>query len=127
MLNHGNVVLIKERGSHRFSLPGGGVERSDAKSSLAAVAREIREETGLRPTDARFLFHHRTPDTRHSVYVVERFSGNVHLQRKELSDFKWWDGKGELPLSYSTRAILMRSGFIKRSLLKRILGGILHK
>lgn len=67
------------------------------------------------------------PPTRHSVYVVERVSGNVRLQRKELSDFIWWDGKGELPLSYSTRAILLRFGFIKRSLLKRVLGGIFKK
>ena len=81
----------------------------------------------MRATDARFLFHHRTPATRHSVYVVERVSGNVRLQRKELSDFIWWDGKGELPLSYSTRAILLRFGFIKRSLLKRVLGGIFKK
>ena len=127
MLQHGSVLLVKERGSHRFSLPGGGIERKDAQSSLSAVAREIREETRLRAADARFLFHHRTPATRHSVYVVERFSGNVRLQAKELSEFKWWDGKGELPLSYSTRAILLRCGFIKRSLLKGILDSILHK
>lgn len=127
VVSNGRVLLIRERRSSRYSLPGGGIERADRRSALTAAIRELLEETSLRATDAKFLFRHRTPPTRHNVYWIDRFSGRVRLQQRELSDYTWWDGKSSIHLSYRTRAILKRSGFLHRGLFSRIFDVILRK
>lgn len=138
------VLLVRDRGSSRYSLPGGGTSRADRElytgkgwheqgtvyvphdvykySTRSAVIRELKEETGLRATDAKFLFHHRTPFNRHSVYLVNEVNGDVKLQRSELDRFEWWDGKDHMPLRRSARAIMQRYGFPRRNLLSRVLG-----
>ena len=108
VVSHHRVLLVKERRAHSYSLPGGGVDRTD-DSSRSAVIREIREETALRVVEKpEFLFHHRTFATRHSVYLVRHVTGNIRLQRKELRDYKWWDRKSAVRLSGSTQDILGR-------------------
>ena len=44
-VQNGRILLVKERGAHRFSLPGGGIERREGV--IEAACRELREETGL--------------------------------------------------------------------------------
>ena len=35
--------------------------------------------------------------------------GEVRLQQKEVSDYKWWDGKEPIPMLPSAEAILKRA------------------
>ena len=56
----GRVLILKRQnaiyGRDAWCLPGGKVDYLE--SVEACVARELREETGLRLTSARFLFYH---------------------------------------------------------------------
>ncbi|MCC4771898.1 NUDIX domain-containing protein [Methanosarcina sp. DH2] len=47
------VLLVSSSGSY-FRLPGGKPEKGEA--SIEAAIRELREETGLRAYDVRYLF-----------------------------------------------------------------------
>ena len=86
----GRVLLIRERGSLKYSLPGGGIERGEY--TMEAALRELREETKLRPFRAERLFDYEGTTQLHKV-VVAQVRGEVRLQRKEVSEYKWWDGK----------------------------------
>jgi 8-oxo-dGTP pyrophosphatase MutT (NUDIX family) len=137
----GRVLLVRDIGSDKYSLPGGGLSEADRYlytskgwhqqdaayvlhgvyrySTMLAVIRELREETGLQASEAKFLFHHTTPYR--SVYLIENPRGEVRLQLEEVDAFVWWDGKSVLPLWDSARDILQRYGFPKHNLISRYL------
>ena len=77
-------------------------------SSMLAAIRELKEETRLHADWASFLFHHNTHSHRHSVYIIKLFSGQVHVDGKEIDKFIWWDGHSPLNISRSTSDILRR-------------------
>ncbi len=83
-----NVLLVRERNSTRYGLPGGRVNRHE--SITRATIRELYEETRLRVSEAwrcghevvgRYAYHH-------LVQIVAR-RGQVNLQRKELAGYHW--------------------------------------
>ncbi len=103
---NGKYLIVREKGAKRWSLPGGGIERGE--SELRAAIRELEEETQLTPTKAEYLFRHEGATQDHRVVQIS-VSGKVHLQKKELAAFKWWDGTETLPMLESARAILRRA------------------
>lgn len=104
VIRNGKVLLVRDKGKHHFSLPGGGVHHREP--SVSAVARELYEETGLRATKVVRVFNYRGKANEHRVYLVEA-SGHVRL-KKELSDFVWWDGKTTIPRYSHVTNILAR-------------------
>ena len=99
----GKVLLVRERGARQFSLPGGGIEGRE--STMEAALRELREETRLRPVRAERLFDYEGTTQIHKVVRVE-VRGKVTLQRKELAEYKWWDGEEQvLMLPYAKEII----------------------
>ena len=102
----GRLLLVKERGAHRFSLPGGGIERREGV--IEAACRELREETELCIVQARYLFDHEGRVMLHKVVVAD-VKGDVRLRRRELSDFLWWDGKRDIPMLASAQSIIHRA------------------
>ena len=102
---YGQVLLVKERGAHRFSLPGGGLERGE--SVLKAALRELKEETKLEAVKAEYLFDHEGTTQLHKV-VWAAVWGRVELQAKEISDHRWWNAVDDVPILDSTAAILRR-------------------
>ena len=109
----GKVLLIREKGQRQYSLPGGGIERGEY--TMEAALRELREETKLRPSKAERLFDHEGATQIHKV-VWARVRGEIKLQHKEVSGYKWWDGKESVPMLPSTAAILKRGmGFASPS------------
>ena len=103
---NGKVLLIRERGARQFSLPGGGIERGEF--TVEAALRELREETKLRTVRAKRLFDYEGATQLHKVVWAE-VRGSVKLQRKEVSQYKWWDGKEPVSMLPSARAILSKS------------------
>lgn len=101
----GHVLLVKERGARSYSLPGGGIERGE--SVMEAALRELREETKLSVIKSERLFNHEGATQDHRV-VWTLVRGNVTIQRKELSEHKWWNRKDNVPLIDSAKAILDR-------------------
>ena len=99
------VLLIKEKSARRYSLPGGGIEKGE--SVMEAALRELREETKLNVIKAERLFDHEGTTQSHKV-VWALVRGNVQIQQKELSEYKWWNRQDDVPLIDSAKAILGR-------------------
>lgn len=49
-------ILVTAGRNKVFLLPGGGAEKNETR--MLAAKRELTEETGLRPYDVKYLFHH---------------------------------------------------------------------
>jgi len=107
----GRVLLVRERGSRNFSLPGGGIERGNPSwkphSAMEAALRELREETRLAPVKAERLFDHEGATQMHKVVWVLT-KGRVRLQRREVSEYLWWDGKEQVSMLPSAKDIISK-------------------
>ena len=104
MIRHSKVLLVKDKGAHLWSLPGGGVRKGER--SYQAAARELYEETGLRATKITWLGSFKSPVTDHRAYLIEA-EGHVHLKKGgELKAYMWWDMKSSLDLFGHVKVIL---------------------
>lgn len=56
VLDAGRLLVAKARSTHKYVLPGGGIERGEAVE--AALKREIWEETGITVEIGTFLHFH---------------------------------------------------------------------
>ena len=90
----GKVLLVMDKGHHKWSLPGGGVE-SGERSGQAAT-REMREEVGLSVRNLRWLGHFDGAVSRHSIYFADDYVGSCHLRGHELSRYMWWSVNGHI-------------------------------
>jgi len=113
VLRDGKVLLVRDRGRHRFSLPGGGIR--DNEPAASAAGRELFEELGLTPVKIT-----RLPDcdfkgsaSHHKVCLIEA-RGEPHLRGQELDKFIWWDMKASVPVFAHVGVILAKMGLIKR-------------
>src|SRR5437763_9849007 len=121
IFRNGRVLLVQraeEPAKGRWTLPGGRVETGE--TLVAAVTREITEETGL-TISVKGLAGYRevilgeaTPDgSRHFVilpFAAEWVSGDVRLN-EELGDYRWCtiDAIGELPTTDGLIGILRQA------------------
>lgn len=107
IIRHGKVLLVRDRGKSKFSLPGGGIEKGEM--SINAAIREIREELGLKvkqATRARNLDFAGTSQQHHVTII--KAEGKPRLKSRELVDFMWWDGKSPLPVYDHVKGILKK-------------------
>jgi 8-oxo-dGTP pyrophosphatase MutT (NUDIX family) len=113
VIRDGKVLLVRDRGRHRFSLPGGGIKANEPAAS--AAGRELFEELGLSPVKVA-----RLPDcdfkgstSHHKVCLIEA-RGEPHLRGYELDKFIWWDMKASVPVFAHVGVILAKMGLIKQ-------------
>ena len=110
-----SILLVKHTYSEGWALPGGGVEVGE--SMLAALKREVSEETGLECISARILdtYHNSSISKRDHVviYLVEDWQEErAHARPKlEIAETAWFR-LDELPegLTPCTDFGLARSG-----------------
>lgn len=102
----GKLLLVRERGAKRWSLPGGGMKRGE--DPIDAATRELDEETKLVAVSATYLFHHETRSQHHHVCRMEA-EGKVELLKEEIGDYRWWDGETQLAIIESAREIIGRA------------------
>ena len=107
VIQDGRVLLVRHRGSHKYSLPGGGVHSSER--SYQAAMRELREETGLHPTSAHYIGSYDGASDHHKAFLIEA-TGRIRLDRREVGDHVWWDRHSNLPINGHVHAILRMLG-----------------
>jgi len=104
VIRHGNVLLVRDKGKHHYSLPGGGCHKGER--SYQAAARELYEETGLRAKRIkRYIGSFKGAVSEHKAYEIEA-EGHVHLRGGELSAYMWWNMKVPVPVYAHVKAIL---------------------
>ncbi len=113
VIREGKVLLVRDRGKHQFSLPGGSIEHGE--STLEAAIREIREETGLIATSAirREDCDFKGSLSVHKVVLVEA-KGDPHRKDGELEEIVWWDMIHALPVYHHVTAILTCVGHVPK-------------
>lgn len=93
----GQVLLGKRKNSYKagyFGLPGGRVERNEPM--LSAIAREVQEETGLQPSNLKFVGVVRENqgayDFIHFVYMGEVAEATPQLCEPEKCEgWQWFE------------------------------------
>ena len=91
--DRGRVLLVKQRGgpfAGSWLLPGG--RAADDESSMRALVREVREETGLALTDATYVAGYRTSGDGYDLTVLlYRGPASGMLLAERGSDAGWFD------------------------------------
>jgi len=107
VIRNGRVLLVRDRGRHHFSLPGGAIKKGEP--TVSAAARELYEELGLHAVKATRLRHCDFKGTVsiHKVCLIEA-SGESHLRGHELDKFIWWDMKEPIPVYAHVKNILRK-------------------
>jgi ADP-ribose pyrophosphatase YjhB (NUDIX family) len=89
----GRVLLVKQTGGPfvgSWLLPGG--RAGDDESAVHALVREVREETGLRMTDATYVAGYRSSGDGYDLTVlVYRGPATGTLVPERGSDARWFD------------------------------------
>jgi len=95
VIRDGKVLLVRDRGRHHFSLPGGAIKKGEP--TVSAAARELYEELGLKAIKVTRLrgCDFKGSVSEHKVCLIEA-SGEPHLRGHELDKFIWWDMKKEI-------------------------------
>jgi 8-oxo-dGTP pyrophosphatase MutT (NUDIX family) len=118
----GLLVHAGRNGASWF-LPGGGVEPGELP--LAAVVRELREETSMESDAALLLFHHQTEYNLHYAYLIRARGTPTIVDPHEVSAFAVCDQDLRLtPLDVaSTEPIpAERLSFGARAIIQRFFG-----
>lgn len=104
----GKILLVKDRGKGKFSLPGGEVNYHEP--SMAAAIRELYEELGMSARKAERIFRcdFNGKLSKHKISLIET-NDEPHLRSKELDQFIWWDMKTKI--SRYTHVDQILSGF----------------
>lgn len=106
----GRLLLIKrghEPGKGLWSIPGGRVEAGE--SDAAALAREVREETGLLVTAGRLIGSVRRPAGDGGVFDIRDYTATVTggaLVPGDDADDAVWAGPAELDTLPLTAGLL---------------------
>jgi ADP-ribose pyrophosphatase YjhB (NUDIX family) len=99
------LLVLTHKWSHTYGIPGGKIEKGE--DSVAALRREIREETGLAITDVEFVLVQDCIDSREFYvpkshfllfnYAARTKSTKVRLNGEALS-YLWIDPREALSL-----------------------------
>jgi 8-oxo-dGTP pyrophosphatase MutT (NUDIX family) len=109
IIRNNKVLLVKDKGRHDYSMPGGGFKPKE--STIQAAIREVQEELKLKATSAKRLRFCDLEGKRanHKVCILA-VEGEPRIDHKELSGYLWWDMKQEIPVQGHVKYILKKYG-----------------
>ena len=111
------ILLIRNIGSNRWSLPGGGLARKEKPE--AAALRELQEELGITNvyTEHKLgTYHSHKPGQHGNVHVFVINTESLHHKRQwEIDESRWFE-LGNLPANLSP-ATARRIGEYKNGLI----------
>jgi len=113
VIRDGKVLLVRDKGRHDFSLPGGGFKKGE--STIQAGIREVGEELGGLEVISTERLRHCDLEGRRANHKVCQLivSGEPHIrQHHELDKVVWWDMKSNLPVQGHVRYILGKMGML---------------
>lgn len=99
----GRLLVVRKRGTQRFMLPGGKPEPGE--DDLAALARELAEELGVRLTSARPLGVFEAPAANEPGRTVRSRPYAAEIEgdpacAAEIEDLRWIDPQApDVPLA----------------------------
>lgn len=101
VIQRGKLLLVRDKGKPRYSLPGGAIKKGEP--TVAAAARELYEELGLKAVSIRRLQQcdFRGSASMHRVCLVTEVDGKPRLRGHELDKFRWWNMKEPIPPVYA--------------------------
>lgn len=101
------VLLVRDKGKTKYSLPGGGANKNEP--SMAAAIRELFEELGMSARKAERLFgcDFTGSTNKHKVTLIET-DDKPYLKSNELDEFIWWDMKSKLDVYPHVSHIISR-------------------
>ena len=96
VIRENKVLLVKDSGKKKFSLPGGRRNRNEP--SLSTAIRELYEELGMSAKKAERIFKCDFSGlfNKHKVSLIETDNEPI-LKSKELKEFCWWNMKDQIP------------------------------
>jgi 8-oxo-dGTP pyrophosphatase MutT (NUDIX family) len=105
VMKEGKVLLVRDRGHSKYSLPGGEIEKRE--TTIGAATRELYEELGM---SADKVVRLRQCDfkgslSEHKVCLIEAH-GEPHIKGHELDKFIWWDMIEDIPTYYHVKPII---------------------
>ena len=105
VLRDNKILLARDKGKTKFSLPGGGTKNNEP--SMAAAIRELYEELGMSAKKAERIFRCDFEGSlnKHKVVLIET-DDEPRLKGKELEEFIWWDTETKIPIYDHVKAIL---------------------
>ena len=87
ILHSDHILLVKARDKNHWQLPGGRLESGE--SSIDAVVREVKEETGLRARVLRLTGRYRRGDGTTARVYCARAHGRLSGARREIVAQRW--------------------------------------
>lgn len=92
----GKFLTVKENDSGQWELPGGIIEEELGESRIDAAKRELKEEVNLRSSLFSDVVRVELEEFKEDEEIVncwlmftEDFKGEIELEERELTDFKW--------------------------------------
>lgn len=101
----GKFLAVKEKKSGKWELPGGKIEENEDR--FQASQRELKEEVNLEISNIEDVVRVEVEDEKCVncwIMHTSEFSGDVKLDRSELSDFRWVSGSEYLELDWHADA-----------------------
>lgn len=115
ILREGKLLLVRDKGRHDFSMPGGGFKHSE--STIQAGVREVSEELGGLTVVSAERLRYCDFEGQRAKHKVCRLvvTGEPHIrQGHELDKVLWWDMRSPLPVQGHVKRILSRLESVQR-------------